>query len=54
MTCSLEKIILFRFSLLSKNVQTTGRDEGEEEEEAAACECKDETRAICETAAQSQ
>lgn len=42
------------FSLLSKNVQTTGRDEGEEEEEAAACECEDETRAICETAAQSQ
>lgn len=49
MTCSLEKIILF----LSKNVQTTGRDEGEEEE-AAACEWEDETRAICETAAQSQ
>lgn len=43
------------FSLLSKNVQTTGRDEGKEEEEAAAaCECEDETRAICQTAAQSQ
>lgn len=53
MTYGLEKIILSHF-LYSKNVQTTGRDEGEEEEEAAACECEDETRAICETAAQSQ